>query len=153
MVLLRSFLHRYGIVIGDGVRVDGSTGGKFIGKIIQVRGVTGNLSFSKVSLLLLSCRPESPVVNYLVAQALAGDNGDLIADLLVDLEVQSELGVVALNNDLGGPLDGLRANATHDGEVVVVGESAVVCSRWERSIFGVVGISLPSSLNLSLDNT
>ena len=84
---------------------------------------------AKVSLPLLNCRPESPVVNYLVAQALAGDNGDLIADLLVDLEVQGELAVVALNNDLGGPLDGLRANATHDGEVVVVGESAVVCSR------------------------
>ena len=101
-----------------------------MGNFIQVRGVAGNLKKNpKVSLPLLNCRPEFPVVNYLVAQALAGDNGDLIADLLVDLEVQSELGVVALNNDLGGPLDGLRANATHDGEVVVVGESAVVCSR------------------------
>lgn len=49
----------------------------------------------------------------LVAQALAGNNGNLIAQALVGLEVQSELGVVPLNQDLGGLLDGLGANATH----------------------------------------
>jgi hypothetical protein len=56
-----------------------------------VRGVSGNL----------------------VAQALAGNNGDLIAQALVGLEVESELGVVPLNQDLGGLLDGLGAYATH----------------------------------------
>ena len=40
---LRSFLHRYWVVIGDGVRLDVSTGGIFMGNFIQVRGVAGNL--------------------------------------------------------------------------------------------------------------
>lgn len=63
---------------------------------------------------------------YLVAQALAGDDGHLIAKLLVDLEVKGELGVVTLNDDLGGPLDGLCANATHFGVLVVDLESCDV---------------------------
>lgn len=53
----------------------------------------------------------------LVAQALGGDDGDLIADSLVGLEVESELGVVSLNDDLGGLLNCLRTNATHVGGV------------------------------------
>lgn len=52
---------------------------------------------------------------YLVPQPLAGDDGNLIAYPLVGLEVEGELGVVALNDDLGGLLDRLRANATHVG--------------------------------------
>lgn len=32
---------------------------------------------------------------------------------LVGLEVEGELGVVPLNDDLGGLLNGFRANATH----------------------------------------
>ena len=51
----------------------------------QVRGVTSNL----------------------VAETLGGNDGDLIAKTLVGLEVQGELGVVTLNDDLGGLLDGL----------------------------------------------
>ena len=47
------------------------------------------------------------VISYLVAQALGGDDGDFIADTLVGIEVKGEAGVVALNDDLGGPLDGL----------------------------------------------
>jgi len=54
---------------------------------------------------------------YLVPQPLAGNNGDLIADTLVSLEVESELGVVALNDDLGGLLDSLGTNATHVGDM------------------------------------
>lgn len=50
---------------------------------------------------------------HLVAQALGGNDGNLIADSLVGLEVQSQLGVVPLNDDLGGLLDSLGANATH----------------------------------------
>lgn len=42
-LFVRSFFHRCWVVIGDGVRVDVSTGGRFIGKFIQVRGVAGNL--------------------------------------------------------------------------------------------------------------
>jgi hypothetical protein len=50
---------------------------------------------------------------HLVAEALGSDDGDLIADALVGLEVERQLGVVPLNDDLGGLLDGLSANATH----------------------------------------
>jgi hypothetical protein len=45
----------------------------------------------------------------------------LIANPLVGLEVERQLGVVSLNNDLGGLLDGLCANATHFGDCVCVG--------------------------------
>ncbi len=62
----------------------------------------------------------SAAVADLVAQALRRDDGDFIADPLVGLEVESELGVVPLNDDLGGLLDCLCANATHFGGVVVV---------------------------------
>ena len=61
----------------------------------QMRGVTGNL----------------------VAEALGGDDGDLIADALVGVEVRGELGVELLNDDLGGLLDGLGADATHFGGI------------------------------------
>jgi hypothetical protein len=44
---------------------------------------------------------------YLVAETLRGNNGDFIANALVGLEVEGELGVVALNDDFGGLLDGL----------------------------------------------
>lgn len=57
----------------------------------------------------------SRIKAYLVAEALGGDDGNLIADALVGLEVQGELGVVPLNDDLGGLLDSLGANATHFG--------------------------------------
>jgi hypothetical protein len=56
-------------------------------------------------------------ISNLVAQALGGDNSDLITDTLVGLEVQGELGVVSLNDDLGGLLDGLGTNATHFGGI------------------------------------
>lgn len=54
---------------------------------------------------------------HLVAQALGGNDGNLIADPLVGLEVQGKLGVVPLNDDLGGLLDGLGTNATHFGGI------------------------------------
>lgn len=54
-------------------------------------------------------------INYLVAETLGSNNGNLVADALVGLEIESELGVVPLNDDLGGLLDGLGANATHFG--------------------------------------
>lgn len=57
---------------------------------------------------------------YLVAEALGGNDGDLIADSLVGLEIEGQLGVVTLNDDLGGLLHGLSTNATHVGGLVVV---------------------------------
>lgn len=44
---------------------------------------------------------------YLVPQPLGRNNGDLITDTLVCLEVKSKLRVVSLDNDLSGLLDGL----------------------------------------------
>ena len=52
--------------------------------------------------------------SYLVAETLGGNDGNLIADSLVGLEIEGQLGVVTLNDDLGGLLDGLGTNATHD---------------------------------------
>jgi len=49
------------------------------------------------------------VLAYLVAQALAGDDGDFIADTLVGLEVESQARVVALDDHLGALLHGLGA--------------------------------------------
>ncbi len=54
----------------------------------------------------------------LVAEALGGDDSNLIADALVGLEVEGELGVVPLNDDLGGLLNGLGTNATHFGGLI-----------------------------------
>ena len=68
----------------EGNTTDGST----LDALHQVGGVSGNL----------------------VAETLGGNDGDLIADALVGLEVQGELGVVTLNDDLGGLLEGFRAN-------------------------------------------
>lgn len=44
---------------------------------------------------------------YLVAQALGSNDSDLIAKTLVGLEVERELGVVTLDDNLSGALDGL----------------------------------------------
>ena len=47
------------------------------------------------------------VASNLVAQALRGDDSDLIANALVGLEVERKSGIVPLDDDLGGLLDGL----------------------------------------------
>ena len=52
--------------------------------------------------------------SYLVAETLRGDDGNLIADSLVGLKVQGQLGIIPLNDDLGGLLHRLGTNATHD---------------------------------------
>ena len=48
----------------------------------------------------------------LVSQSLGLDSGDLIAESLVGLEIQSKLWIVTLNQSLGGTLDGLSSNST-----------------------------------------
>ena len=82
----------------------------------------------------------------LVAETLGGNDGDLIADALVGLEVESQLGVVPLNDDLGGLLDSLGTNATHFdglmcGEAVEAGwlVGRVRRSRSRRREVEVVG--------------
>jgi len=91
------------------------------------------------------------VSSNLVAETLGGNDGNLsgalapartaaavvrcaahlIADPLVGLEVERELGVVTLNDDLGGLLDGLCADATHFGDCVwIYGESVEEEGCW-----------------------
>lgn len=48
----------------------------------------------------------------LVAKTLRGDDGDLIADLLVGVEVESKTRVVLLDHNARSTLDGLGANAS-----------------------------------------
>ena len=58
---------------------------------------------------------QSGIVTHLVPQSFGCNDGDLIANALVGLKVLSELGVVALDDDLGGLLDGLGTDTTHVG--------------------------------------
>lgn len=51
----------------------------------------------------------------LVAQGLGGNDGHFLDDALVCVEIHRQPGVVLLNNDLRGLLDGLCTNATHFG--------------------------------------
>lgn len=82
-----------------------TTDGTALNALHQMRGVTGNL----------------------VAEALGGNDGNFIADALVGLEVEGQAGVVTLNDDLGGLLDGLGADATHFGGVVwLLGERVLI---------------------------
>jgi len=83
--------------------------------------------------------------SYLVAKTLGGNDGNLIADSLVGLEIESQLGVIPLNDDLGGLLDSLSSNASHDcgcrerfvGEDVVSDSWKIMCGRlcgWSWSL-------------------
>ena len=53
------------------------------------------------------------MLSNLVAKTLGSNDGNLIANSLVGLEVESQLGVVSLDDDLSGLLDSLSTNATH----------------------------------------
>ena len=81
--------------------------------------------------------------SYLVAKTLGSNDGNLIADSLVGLEVEGQLGVVPLNDNFGGLLNGLSTNATHVcgcrerfvGEVVVSESQKILCARlWLGSL-------------------
>lgn len=100
----------------EGDAADGAT----LNALHQVGGVAGNL----------------------VAEALGGDDGNLVADALVGLKVEGQARVVTLDDDLGGLLDGLGADATHVGGVVVVGGGGgegVVVVGWRKTDFSKRG--------------
>jgi hypothetical protein len=71
---------------------------------------------SQQSLKLLEIEPDllHNMPSYLVAETLRGNDCNLIADSLVGLEIEGQLGVVSLNDDLGGLFDGLGTNAAHN---------------------------------------
>ena len=75
----------------------------------QVGGVTSDLGVE----LVTGRKSTFSIVTNLVAKTLGSNDGDLITDSLVGLEVEGQLWVVTLNDDLGGLLDSLSANATH----------------------------------------
>ena len=52
-------------------------------------------------------RRHSRVRTHLIAKTLGGNDGDFIAYPLVCLEIESEFGVVPLDDDFGRLLDGL----------------------------------------------
>lgn len=99
----------------EGDTADGTT----LNALHQVSGVAGNL---KHWLLAgVSPYPRLCVDAYLVAQPLAGNDSNLIADALVGLEVEGEARVVALDDDLGRLLDRLSPDATHFDRCEAVG--------------------------------
>lgn len=49
-----------------------------------------------------------------VAELLAANNGNFIANPLVGVEVIGHSSIILLDNDLGGLLDGLGTDATGD---------------------------------------
>ncbi len=63
--------------------------------------------------LLDSLHEMSDESSDLVSKALGRDDCDLLADLLVQLEVKSELLVVLLDNVSGRSLNGLCSNSSH----------------------------------------
>lgn len=71
--------------------------------LLQLEGDTSN------GTLLNTLHEVSSVTSDLVSQSLRLDNSDLRSQTLVGLKVQSELGVEALNDDLGGSLDGFSS--------------------------------------------
>lgn len=58
---------------------------------------------------------------YLVAKTLRCDDGDFIADAFVRLEVEGEFGVVPLDDDFGGLLDGLATDSLAFGFLIDLG--------------------------------
>lgn len=75
----------------------------------QVGGVSGDLFLSVLHTHTHTHNFEKSrhQKTYLVAKTLRGNNRNLVAQALVGLKVERELGVVALDHNLGGPLDGL----------------------------------------------
>ena len=49
---------------------------------------------------------------HLIPETLASNDSDFIANTLVGLEVQSQFWIITFDDDFGGFLDGLCANAT-----------------------------------------
>ena len=48
----------------------------------------------------------------LITKTLRGNDSNLVTDTFIGLEVQSKLGIVPLNDDLGRLFDGFCANTT-----------------------------------------
>lgn len=116
-----------------------TTDGTALDTLHQVGGVAGCRENSM--LIIVPSVPRSAaaiqvgVLTNLVAEALGSNDGDLIADTLVGLEVQGELGVVSLNDDLGGLLDSLGTNATHFGGIAGCRRAmGVGVGRWVLSV-------------------
>lgn len=118
------------------LKLEGDTAdGTLLDTLHQVGGVAGNLVANHDISLATGESVTGEI--WCLPQALGGDDGDLIADALVGLKVKSQAGIVPLNEDLGGLLDSLGADATHFGGigrglrmVVVDGEEGCWTGGW-----------------------
>jgi hypothetical protein len=129
---LRSRTYAHGLEEVLGVGIDIELAGLGLGNIQS--GDLRNVLILALTLLLLQLERDTAdratldtlhkvggVTSDLVAKTLGGNDSDLIAKTLVGLEVERQLGVVTLDDDLGGPLDCLGSNATHFGGCVLAG--------------------------------
>lgn len=100
--------------------------------------ITSNLfEFVRTGLAILC------VQSYLVAETLGSNDGNLIANSLVCLKIEGQLWVVSLDDDLGGLLNGLGTNATHDCGVGVSLEVWSLKSSLGKSKFAIVILEFP----------
>jgi hypothetical protein len=96
----------------EGDTADGTT----LDALHQVGGVTSDLEKKILSQNWRSLNGRCRCIgSHLVAKTLGSNDGDLITDTLVGLEVEGQLGVVTLDDDLSGALDCLGTDATHFG--------------------------------------
>jgi hypothetical protein len=89
--------------------------------------ITHTLKLQYLFLTLHQMRRKS---RNLVSHALGRNNRDLLADLLVDLEIQSQLGVETLHNNAGALLHGFGSDATHLGFVLLHYVKSLRCVCW-----------------------
>merc|ERR550539_2001758 len=113
-------VHHLQHLLGLGVNLD---------DVLLQLGHVGDVVVSPLTLLLLqldgdashgaaleSLHQVSDEPGNLVAERLGGNEGNLLNDPLVGVEIEGKLGVVLLDDDPGSLLDGFGSDATHDGE-------------------------------------
>ena len=78
-----------------------------------MRGVAGNLQGKNLPSKKKNMiqEPKFRCVPNLVAKTFGGNDGNFIADTLVGLEIERELGIVALNNHFRRLFDGLKRSS------------------------------------------
>ena len=114
-----------------------TTDGASLDTLHQVGRVAGNLSLRVLS-NVVGAQGTTHHDSNLVAKTLGGDDSDFIANAFVGLEVEGELGVVSLDDDLGGLLDSLQVVSLQIMSVLVAKVRIPSCERdpWWRLLLG-----------------
>lgn len=92
------------------------------------------------------------IAGNLVAQSARRNNGNLVADSLVGIEVEGQSRVEPLDDALGGLLHGLCSNATHLGCLVWMLVKRVVARLAEDVVVMSVIMSLCKICELDIHN-